>query len=321
LEPQLNQRIHEEQILKLLPELVQQRAAAGGRPASDAAKARTDAATVSERTAVDTTNSAVDAAWKRLGDVRKQRADEQRKVNTLSGRLSSIPQYEFGERSRVQGELAQAQRRVAALQKQEATLDRAVAEARDKHFAAQQNLKKRQAELHADNVETAATEVGRYERWIHQLWRANPLTTVTESAGGGEGFVYYGKTAETAGGIGERLIVLADLLSGEPPRRPKMTQGDLRVLAEMRLSNFIDDTDEDARKRQEAAAAQLHRLIWACIAVFSILPLLIIIVKLLFDEDTKLYYSRDYQKAIGYPGLPDDPLDPPKALAATVGRY
>lgn len=307
LEDQIDLRIHQEQVLSQLPALVQRRADALARPGSAVDAAFTIKETVAETDAKDRASENRDAIAERHSESLKQRSFAQYQVGTLEKDLAAAdPQ----DRPRLQGLLRGAEERLKQATRQENDLQARLSEASAEFATADLNLKKKQGEVQYADLESAQAEAVRYENWIHRIWRANPLTEVAEQAGSGaEPLKYDGAAVEGQMGIGERLIVLNDVLAGNPPRRPKMSESDRQALAEMRLSDFVNSDDQYAIQRQKIEASTLRRLMWTSLLVFTMLPLLIIMVKVLFDEDTKLYYSREYQQRMGNPNLPESPAD------------
>ena len=306
LDSQVNQRIHQEQVLMQLPQLIRAWEVAKQEATGLSAGAEKEAGTVEQRHSVVAATNDRSSEQEALASIRAQRITAQRHLSTLESQLSQGG-MSSDDRALIEASLQRALVSLKSLQQAEsqaaAKLQLAIAREQD----AQINLEKTEAQINWRQTKQAVADASRYENWIHDLWTAKPLQFVRERSTAGPSSLEYNGPVLEQTGIGERLIVMGDILAARPPRRPRMSTGDREALAQMKLNPFVEG-DPQAIFRQQIEASSLRRLALACMGLFTVLPLLIFAQKFLFEEDTRRYFDSDYQRAIDNPDVTRAPF-------------
>jgi hypothetical protein len=318
LDSQINRRLHEEQVLLQLPPLVQAWQSAQERMKGNAVtKTAEDQQLVKPRSAVKVANDKVDAAREERDRAWATESRLQRLVNSLPYSLSK-PGLDADARTRITQELAFDKAALAQATKVTAQKDAAFQQAKREQSSASLNVEQAGADFTATTTKEASEDAERYENWMQDLWNARPRTSVQERhPKDGNVLTYDGAIIEGSMGFGERVIAMYDVLAGRPPRRPNMSSGDQASLQQMKLSEFVKD-DQVAMDRARTDAASLRLISLSCATVFTFFPLLILALKLLFDNDTKRYFDSEYQRSLpGESGGPTGPnvTVPPKIIA------
>jgi hypothetical protein len=336
LTSQVDLRIHHEQVFQQLPDLVSSWEEANKRTTGETAGSKAD---IEDKTSGPQVKAARAkdtkvAAEAELNVASSDRAKAEghlryleRQLADLTSNTTNAPPASPATTEDLRRLIVGARSNVETLRKKEAEKGAAATAARTE--ANNADLEFQMAFKHAakEEIDIALSEAHRYEQWIHKIWNTRPKINVTEEWTD-KPLHYDGKDVEGAVGIGDRLIVLGDLLSGRPARRPPMSEPDRAILARMRIADVITGLDVEATKRQESDASSLRKLAAATFIGFSLLPCLILALKLIFEEDTALYFNRDHQRALGFPDLPESPtqapvaapVNPPNAPPYRVGQ-
>jgi hypothetical protein len=299
LQPQVDQRLHEEQVLRQIPGLIRQWDQAQARMAGNAVtEAEIKAATVTPRDAVEMARGNRDEQARRWAQARAHTLEAARAARDLE-RLATASDASEAEVTRRQLQLSTARRALSAAQQEENRQAGVLRAAETRSHEAGLNLEAAVTNIRVIQMEAGA-DADRYANWIDDLANSPPGRYVREReppAGGTP--LLYDASQEAAAGPGDRLIALGDLLAGRSPRRPKMSDADRATLAKLKLTEFVTgDPDSVARTGQEATA--LRRLTWACFAVFIFLPVRLLALKGLFDRETLDYFDTEYQRQLGH---------------------
>ena len=307
LREHIDRRVHEEEVLRTLPELLRKIDQAAAMPKSQAAQAIIEQNTVKPGMAKDQAASAVSQAEQELAAAQLARRDADRVwgQRIFDARQAKDAVTAYPDDLALRGKLAAANGReksaaagASAARKAENARAGAVAESQKTLDARDLDLRQEAANTRTQIAKVSEADVNRIEKWVHYIWQQPPARRVHEAGQSGDALLYEGDVLEGAHGASERLIVLNDVLQGRPARRPSMTEADRQRLKELRLGAFVDLNDKKAEERQSSDASSLRWLALVVWLAFAALPCMVLVLKFyLFDESTNEYYERQRPRA------------------------